>query len=975
MRRIAKRSEIWEFCTKLSDNSARCNVCRKEFKYSGNTSNLRDHLRRKHPGYLGLEQRNVSMTVDNNTREHAVPSTSNGSSKSVQLYPPVSTSETPVVCNNLSGSEEKKSSETVTFRKPRQTKLFLTDKKTHLNDSEIQAIDKCLVKMVAIDLQPLSVVENIGFIQYSKQLQPLYELPSRKNLTTKLIPNAYSKIRLQLEKMLEQVKEDEEHKQDPIVSTERQEGLAQSQPEIDDNQIPSTSGASKKKHEDYRIDTAHCILKNDVGVYLNNTSKIDDFTRIQLLTNHWTPDIHFQFRISLHTRRGREERRRPNIGHLEKHEWLVLSKEKMGLFCKYCVLFSNSIVGGRHVTSHNVAPQKLVKIPLTTFAKLSGKDGDLILHEKTKYHLECSEKVYCCGQEILSTIGKIRESQLYSIIFDETTDISNRSQLSVSVRFVHKDQVEEKFLGFVDLHAINYNTDEDTDLDNSAIEPKITGTILGQSVIRLMQTLDLDLSQCIGIGCDNCSVNMSKVKGAAYEIQKHTKNAKICPCYNHNLNLVLSQSLKVQSVNNANGTIQEIVSFFQQSAKRNFILMKHLKCKLKSPCQTRWVERHDSILQFVNDLPSIVQALLEITDWDDSTSSSKANILTKAICDCEFILAIYSLRMNCPYEKERQRLLRLFEEVNLEDEQPDDEEDEDTEDCVETREDSDTEQEGENEDGEEFESQGAPYFTAKDEAISPNYQRSRDARPTNLPEIKALFGLLYLAGIHKSSRLNTEELWSRDGTGIDLFWLTMSLQRFRFLMRVIRTDNKNTREERCKKDKLAPIRDIFDSFVQNCQKSYTICEYATVDEKLEAFRGRCSFRQYIPSKPNKYGIKIFALVDSKMYYTCNLEVYVGQQPEGEFRQSNDPKSVVLRLIMPITKTGRNITVDNWFTSYELINELLKKHNLTLVGTMRKNKRQLPVEFVNTKQRPVNSSMFAFEKIKRWYPMCHEKVKM
>nr|CAI5818115.1 unnamed protein product [Callosobruchus analis] len=297
--------------------------------------------------------------------------------------------------------------------------------------------------------------------------------------------------------------------------------------------------------------------------------------------------------------------------------------------------------------------------------------------------------------------------------------------------------------------------------------------------------------------------------------------------------------------------------------------------------------------------------------------------------------------MNCSYEKERQRLLRLFEEVNAE-EQPDDEADENTDDCVETREDSDTEQEAENEDEEYFESQSDRVRTAKAnkvshrpgvkgeaknaktpldcwnlffseqmlvsiventnifiEAITPKYQRSRDVRPTNLPEIKALFGLLYLAGIrvHKGSRLNTEEIWNRDGTGIDLFWLTMSLQRFRFLMRVIRTDNKNTREERCKKDKLAAIRDIFDSFVLNCQKNYTICEYATIDEKLEAFRGRCSFRQYIPSKPNKYGIKIFALVDSKI-----LEVYVGQQPEREFRQSNDPKSVVLRLIEPITKT-------------------------------------------------------------------------
>ncbi|GBP22160.1 hypothetical protein EVAR_10670_1 [Eumeta japonica] len=39
-----------------------------------------------------------------------------------------------------------------------------------------------------------------------------------------------------------------------------------------------------------------------------------------------------------------------------------------------------------------------------------------------------------------------------------------------------------------------------------------------------------------------------------------------------------------------------------------------------------------------------------------------------------------------------------------------------------------------------------------------------------------------------------------------------------------------------------------------------------IDEKLEEFRGRCSFRQYIPSKPNKYGIKIYALTDAKMFY-------------------------------------------------------------------------------------------------------------
>ncbi|KAK9730392.1 Transposase IS4 [Popillia japonica] len=55
-------------------------------------------------------------------------------------------------------------------------------------------------------------------------------------------------------------------------------------------------------------------------------------------------------------------------------------------------------------------------------------------------------------------------------------------------------------------------------------------------------------------------------------------------------------------------------------------------------------------------------------------------------------------------------------------------------------------------------------------------------------------------------------------------------------------------------------------------------ENLTIDEKLEAFRGRCKFRQYLPSKPAKCEIKIFALVDAKLFYIYNLEIYTGKQP-------------------------------------------------------------------------------------------------
>ncbi|KAJ4444070.1 hypothetical protein ANN_05859 [Periplaneta americana] len=194
---------------------------------------------------------------------------------------------------------------------------------------------------------------------------------------------------------------------------------------------------------------------------------------------------------------------------------------------------------------------------------------------------------------------------------------------------------------------------------------------------------------------------------------------------------------------------------------------------------------------------------------------------------------------------------------------------------------------------------------------------------------------------------------------MDIFRTTMSLQQFRFILQCLRFDDKSTRAERSKIDKLAPIRDVFEHFVANCRNNYTVGEIVTIDEKLEGFWGKCPFRQYIPSKPRKYGIKIFALADSRTFYSSNLEVYTGKQPEGPYNLSNSADAVVERLISRISGSGRNVTVDNWFNSVPLATRLLKDHNLTLLGTLRKNKKELPPEFVQTKNRQIHSSMFGF----------------
>jgi hypothetical protein len=57
--------------------------------------------------------------------------------------------------------------------------------------------------------------------------------------------------------------------------------------------------------------------------------------------------------------------------------------------------------------------------------------------------------------------------------------------------------------------------------------------------------------------------------------------------------------------------------------------------------------------------------------------------------------------------------------------------------------------------------------------------------------------------------------------------------------------------------------------------------------------------------------------------------------------------VVLRLVKPYFNSGRNVTVDNFFTSLHLANEL-SANELTLVGTMSKARRETP-EAIKTRK--------------------------
>lgn len=181
-------------------------------------------------------------------------------------------------------------------------------------------------------------------------------------------------------------------------------------------------------------------------------------------------------------------------------------------------------------------------------------------------------------------------------------------------------------------------------------------------------------------------------------------------------------------------------------------------------------------------------------------------------------------------------------------------------------------------------------------------------------------------------------MWSKL-YGFSMIGKFMSRDKFFLVMKNIRFDIKSTRPERFETDKFCMARQIWDKFIENSQACFRPGLHLTVDEQLLPSKNRCSFIQYMPNKPDKFGIKTWMLVDVETKYILNGFPYLGKESDrptdklqGEF--------IVEKLIEPYKNKGYCVTADNFFSSYTLVENLLKKKT-TFIGTVRKNKKELP----------------------------------
>lgn len=222
-----------------------------------------------------------------------------------------------------------------------------------------------------------------------------------------------------------------------------------------------------------------------------------------------------------------------------------------------------------------------------------------------------------------------------------------------------------------------------------------------------------------------------------------------------------------------------------------------------------------------------------------------------------------------------------------------------------------------------------------------NQSRLHGWQPVTVDEMYSFLALIGWMGVVKLPAIR--DYWRTHLLyGIPLARTVMARNRFEMILKFIHfSDNQTANTE----DRLYKVRDGIDMFIKNYQKVFTPGEKICVDESLVAWRGRLLFRQYIPNKAAKYGIKIFKLCTDKGY-TWNLLIYCGKSQNAETEVS---ENTVMVLAKDLLGDGRTLYTDNYYTSVPLAYRL-RKNKTHLVGTLRANRKYLPRDVMCAKLR-------------------------
>ena len=142
--------------------------------------------------------------------------------------------------------------------------------------------------------------------------------------------------------------------------------------------------------------------------------------------------------------------------------------------------------------------------------------------------------------------------------------------------------------------------------------------------------------------------------------------------------------------------------------------------------------------------------------------------------------------------------------------------------------------------------------------------------------------------------------------------------------------------------KLYKIWPVFNRINRSFMSAITPSQDLSVDESLLLYKGSLGWKQYLPLKRSRFGIKTFMLCEANTGYIYSQIIYTGKGTiiNEEYKNLSQLTSIVLTLAEPLLDKGYCIITDNYYTSPELASILLTR-NTDIYGTVRQNRKHIP----------------------------------
>ena len=224
-------------------------------------------------------------------------------------------------------------------------------------------------------------------------------------------------------------------------------------------------------------------------------------------------------------------------------------------------------------------------------------------------HGVVNEMITIMGNTLLRDIlSSIRAAKWFSVMADETRDISNDEQMTVVIRWVDLNYtVHEDFIGMIHV-------------------PDTTSATLTTVIKDVLICCILPLDLCRGQAYDGASNMMGHLTGVAAQIQHEYPAALKVHCLAHCLNLCLQEAAKkCTPIRAALHNMMELLQLIKYSPKRSRVFQEFKQelsiggPGLRPLCPTRWTVRTAAIDAVLKNYPVLLQSLQHVSEtcYDD----------------------------------------------------------------------------------------------------------------------------------------------------------------------------------------------------------------------------------------------------------------------------------------------------------------------------------------------------------------------